>query len=806
MVEGKSFFIDYFSVLLYNISIMKTNLEKLEYNKILEKLSKYCSTYVGKKLSEKLLPNSSFSVVKKLLEETSEAVNIGIKISMPYFEDINPIDIELNHLKIGSPLSCSSILNLNKVFVTSKNLKEYFYQEFINVNDYPILNLLFSDLYTNPSIIEKVNKSIINEDTIDDNASPTLASIRRKQRKTELDIRSKLSSMLHSKYIQESIITTRNNRFVIPVKEEYRSSVKGLIHDVSNAGSTLFIEPTSVFEMNNSLNKLKIDEEMEISKILKELSDLFIPYIEELQNDIQLIGKLDFIFAKAKYSKELNAITPCLNEEKFINLINARHPLLDQSKVVPISLSVGNEFSSLVITGPNTGGKTVTLKTIGLLTLMACSGLNIPADENSSIYVFDNVFADIGDDQSISDSLSTFSAHMVNLVNIINNSTKNSLILVDELGSGTDPIEGANLAISILENFYNQGSLTIATTHYQELKEFALSTKGFKNASVEFNVETLTPTYHLLIGIPGKSNAFEISKNLGLDINIINNAKSKMSEDKINLEELLKSIYDTKSEIEKEKDIISQKLEKVSELENSLLKEKENLYEKKDKLINDAKTKAREILLDAKDDVREYLRDLSNISSKDKNQIETIRNSINDDIRKLSPLEKKTDNSSSIPSISPKDIKINKPVFVISLGQEGTILSNISKSNEVQVQVGFMKLSVNINDLQALKEKKSNIQNIVPSSSVKSFSKSKNIKTEINVIGLNSDEAIFVVDKFLDDCSLANLKSVRIVHGKGTGKLRTSIHTFLKKHPQVKSYRMGTYGEGEMGVTIVEFK
>ena len=784
---------------------MKTNLEKLEFNKILENLSKYCKTYMGEKLALKLLPNSSFLDVQNSLNETNEAVNMIIQNSDPGFDEIKPIDLELNDLEIGSSLSCSSLINLNNVFNTAYSLKDYFNKDFIKIDNYPILNNLFSELYTNKSIIDRIKFCIVNEDTIDDNASNTLASIRRRQRKLESDIRSKLNSMLHSKYIQESIITSRNDRFVIPVKEEYRSHVKGLVHDVSNAGSTLFIEPISIFEMNNSLNKLKIDEETEIAKILKELSLLFTPYIKELKADIKLIGKIDFVFAKAKYSNSIKAITPKVNKEKYINLINARHPLLDSNKVVPISINLGKDYSSLVITGPNTGGKTVTLKTVGLLSLMASCGLNIPVDEGSSIYVFDKIYADIGDDQSISDSLSTFSSHMINLVDIINNSTENSLILVDELGSGTDPLEGANLAISILEHFYNNGSLTVATTHYQELKQYALVTKGFKNASVEFDVKSLTPTYRLLIGVPGKSNAFEISKNLGLDINIIESAKKRLSNDEINLEELLKNIYDTKTKIEKEKEEIEEKLKNIKKIEESISNDKNELLIKKEEIINKAKIKARDILLDTKNDVREFMKELTSIQSNDRKTIENIRNNINDNIKSLTPTSQIKDVKNTI-YLSPEEIKINKKVFVKSLQKDGIIISHLNKSNEVQVQVGFMKLSVNINDLESPHNNSDSTINIDTSVSVPKSSKTKTAKTEINVIGLNVEEALFVVDKFLDDCSLANLKTARIVHGKGTGKLRNSIHDFLKKQPQVKSYRMGNYGEGEMGVTVVEFK
>ena len=553
--------------------------------------------------------------------------------------------------------------------------------------------------------------------------------------------------------------------------------------------------------MNNELNQLKIDENIEIEKILKDLSSLFYPYIEQLKMDSDLIGKLDFIFAKAKFSNSLNAITPIINDKKEINLINARHPLIDKNKVVPISVNIGNTFSVLLITGPNTGGKTVTLKTIGLLSCMACSGLNIPADEHSSIYVFDEIYTDIGDDQSISDSLSTFSSHMTNIVEITKKVTQNSLVLVDELGSGTDPIEGANLAISILEFFKNKKCITIATTHYQELKQYALVTNDFENASVEFDVNTLSPTYKLLVGIPGKSNAFAISKKLGLSDNIINKAKSLMSSDAVNIEELLKTIYDDKSLIEKEKEEIQKQLNQINLLRKSLERDNSLLKQQELDLINNAKTKARNILLDAKEEATNIIKQLNN--SKDSNQINTLRNKLNTDIKNIKITNSKNSSKEHIPS---EEIKPNMEVYIPTFNKNGIILSHVNKSNEVQVQIGNIKTNININNIEKISTSNKTNETSNTNLGYTKISKAKNIKSEINVIGLNVEEAIFVVDKFLDDCSLAKLQNVRIVHGKGTGKLRTGIHSFLKNNPHVKSFRLGTYGEGEMGVTVVELK
>ena len=791
---------------------MDINLKKLEFDKIINILIKFCITSKGKMLASKLLPNNNHNEVQKSLNETREAVSLIYKNSCPSFYEFQEIDLSIKNLKSGISLSILAILNLNKILKMAYELKNYFDKDFIDPSAFPILSDLFTLLYTNKSIIDEVYNCISDEGQVEDNASSNLKAIRKKQKNLEQEIRSKLNDMIHgtfSKYLQDNIITIRNDRFVIPVKEEYRTQVKGFVHDISNAGSTLFIEPISIFEMNNEINKLKLEEELEIEKILQKLSFLFEPYVEELKQDVDLIGKLDFIFAKAKYSKKINGITPILNNNKEINLKNARHPLIDDNKVVPISLSLGKDFSTLLITGPNTGGKTVSLKTVGLLTCMACSGLNIPAEENSSIYVFDKIFADIGDDQSISDSLSTFSSHMTNIVSIIKNASKDSLVLVDELGSGTDPIEGARLAISILEYLYNLDSLTIATTHYQELKQYALTTKGFENASVEFNVDALTPTYRLLVGIPGKSNAFVISKNLGLPTSIIDKAKSMMSKEQVDFEELLKNIYDQKSEIEKEKEEIDKKLENISNLENSLVLDNEKLQKQKQDIINKAKVEARNILLDAKEEANDIIKELNNISNT--KSAENLRNKLNKKINEIHTLENNDKKKAPISnSIDINNIKPNMTVFVKKFSQNGTVLSHPSKSNEVQVQIGMIKTNVSINELEKAHNDNSSKNNSNKeknlSSTYSNLNKAKNIKSEINVIGLNVEEAVFVVDKFLDDSSLSKLNNVRIVHGKGTGKLMKGIHKFLKTNPHVKSFRLGTFGEGETGVTVVELK
>ena len=785
-------------------------LDKLEFNRVLENLSKYCSTDLGKELAMQLTIYHDANIVKQKLAETKEAVNLVFRNSLPSFYNICDIHNYILRLESSQTLTIKGLLDLNTIFVCAKNLKSYFAKDYIDTNDFPILEAHFSNLYSNEGVINKITSSIIDENTLDDKASPELQRIRKKIRNLEQDIRSKLNDMIHSssfsKYIQENVITIRNGRFVIPIKEEYRSQVKGFVHDVSNAGSTLFIEPISIFEWNNEINQLKLEEEVEIEKILQQLTSLFYPYIEELQKDVEIIRTLDFIFAKAKYSKAISGITPIINTKKEIHLINARHPLIDSNKVVPISLELGKDFSSLLITGPNTGGKTVTLKTVGLLTCMACSGLNIPADEHSSIFVFDNIFADIGDDQSIADSLSTFSSHMTNIVEITKQANENSLILVDELGSGTDPVEGANLAIAILDYFKNLGSLTIATTHYQELKKYALVTAGFENASVEFDIETLSPTYKLLIGVPGKSNAFEISQKLGLNTSIIEKAKSLMSSNDVQFEELLKNIYDNQLSIEKEKEKIEADSKEISLLKEKLQKQNIEKEKQEKEIINTAKTKARNILLEAKEDASEIIKELSNATNS--KEVNTLRNSLNTKINAIK-LDKTTSNTvDDSQKLRKEDIYPGKEVLVPSFNQTGTILSNVSRNNEVQVQIGSMKINLNIDQLQNSKNANSGKKSSYTTthSPASHISKSKTVKPEINVIGMNVEEATFVIDKFLDDCSLARLETVRIIHGKGTGKLKNGIHQFLKTNAHVKSFRLGTFGEGEMGVTVVELK
>ncbi len=788
---------------------MNSNLIKLEFNTILEKLSKYCKTYIGKELCSNICPSTKQEEVKKLLKQTSEAYTFIIKYGNLPIDEIDNITPYIKNLESYIPLNPKALLEIAKILKNSSNLKEY-YNNFED-NNSNILKDYFEALYSNHGIHRDITKSIIDENNIADDASKTLNTLRRNRRRLESGIKEKLNSFIHSssysKYVMEPIITIRNDRYVIPIKIEYKENVSGLIHDISASGSTVYIEPTSVFELNNQINNIKLEENVEIEKILEALSTQLYPIVENIKDTINIIGIIDLVFAKAKYSQEIDGTEPIINEEKFIDLKQARHPLIDSKDVVPIDINLGKSFKALIITGPNTGGKTVTLKTVGLLCLMACSGLHIPAKENSSIYVFDNVFADIGDEQSIQESLSTFSSHMTNIVEILNYSTANSLILIDELGSGTDPVQGANLAISILESLYNKDSLTLSTTHYPELKHYALITDGFENASSEFDIDNLCPTYKILIGVPGKSNAFAISRRLGLPEEILKRAESLMSEDTISVEELIKNIYDDKLLIEKEKERTIKNSNQIELLRKQLENDVSDVEVRKAEIISKAKNEAKNILISAKEksnDIIKKLNELYETTDKDSLKVaNNLRNNLNDSIKdNLSNLDNNDNQDNNI------DIKIGMEVLVKPFNIIGTVLSLPNKSNEVFVQFGNTKTNVKVNNIELVNKtglsKKSTPK--YNNYSNKSSLKSRSITSEINVIGETVDNAIWIIDKYLDDAYLSNLNSVRIVHGKGTGKLREGIHVFLKTHPHVKSFRLGTFGEGEMGVTVVELK
>lgn len=779
-------------------------LDKLEYNEIIKLVSNYCKTYIGKVSVLNLKPCFDFEGVSRLLTETAEAMDISIRKSNIPICEIPNIDIWIKHLESNNVLSAKALIEIATVLKISRELKNYFFDDTsFSTNDFPILFDFFNSLYINKSVETTIFEKILDENTIADSASAKLSAIRRNRKKAEQAVRDKLDSIIHSsnysKYLMEPIVTIRNDRFVIPLKQEYRNTIKGFIHDTSSSGSTVYLEPLSVFEINNEINNFKIEENIEIEKILHDLSILLYKYTSELKQNICIIGKLDVLSAKVSYSKSIDGINPILNTEKYINLVGARHPLIDKNKIVPIDIKLGQNFNCLIITGPNTGGKTVCLKTTGLLLLMVYTGLYIPCNENSSICIFKNIFADIGDEQSISESLSTFSAHITNIINITNNADENCLILLDELGSGTDPIEGANLAISILNFFYNTGCLVLATTHYQELKNYALVTHGFENASSEFDVENLKPTYKLLIGIPGKSNAFAISKKLGLNQEILNNAYSLLKDDNIHIEDILKSIYDNKLQIEREKQDIDKNLAQIQTLRKELEKENTGVKLKEKELIETAKLEARNILLSAKEEANEIIKQLNNINH-DLKSANSLRNSLNDKIKQFDIPQKENGN------LTKSDIQLGMLVEVIPFNTIGTVISFPSKSNEVQIQMGNTKMNISLSNLKKTAKALAKENFSTTKVNKNNGSKSKYISPEINVIGQNVDEATYIIDKYLDDCAISNIATIRIVHGKGTGKLREGIHSFLKKHPHVKSFRLGTFGEGEMGVTVVELK
>ena len=787
-------------------------LEKLEFNKICNILEKFAITYLGKNYIKNLKPLSSKNEIEKAQKQTTEAsIILYRKGSIPISEIENIIE-HIKKLNSGLFLNPKQLLDLANILKISNNLKDYFFSSEIDMKEFVNLNNLFNNLYINPSIEKSIFSAILDENNIADTASAELNSIRRNIKNKEQEIRLKLNSFLHSKYVQEDVITMRSGRFVVPVKNEYRQEVKGFIHDISSSGSTVFVEPISIFDLNNDLNNLKNDENIEIEKILQKLTSLFFNVIPNLENNVNLIGIIDFIFAKAKYSNSLNATEPIINDKKILNLKQAWHPLIDKNVAVKNNIPIGENYNSLIITGPNTGGKTVTLKTAGLLTLMAMSGLHITAKEGSSIYTFDNVFADIGDEQSIIDSLSTFSSHMTNIATILNETTENSFILLDELGSGTDPIEGSSLAISILEKLNSLKALTLSTTHYPEIKHFALITDGFENASVEFNLDTLSPTYKLLLGVPGTSNAFAISRKLGISEEIISRAKEFIDSDKINIEELLTNIYEDKRTIEFEKEKILNDSKKIEELKSSLEFDFSKLKNEQKEIINKAKSQAKDILLSAKEDANEIIKEIENSSTN--KETNKLRNTLNKKIDDLSIIN---DTSiSTINTIKLSDLKIGTEVFVNKLTQTGNVLS-ISKDGKIQVGLGLGKMFFNIEELSIVKSQNSQNTQTTQSTSNKKEKRNygiaksnnftvKSISPEINVIGKNVDEACFIIDKYLDNCVLSVLPSIRIIHGKGTGALRAGIHKFLKTHPHVKSFRIGTFGEGEMGATVVELK
>ena len=791
--------------------MLERDFKSLEYDKIKELLSIKCLTYIGQELVMQLVPSSQKELVERLQQETTEAVSLYLRKGSVPLAPIPHFEVHFQKIAVGASLSTKELMEIANLLMLLRRLKKYFLSEEIDTSDFFIMREYYDDLYTNQNVEEEIFRCIKSEDMIDDRASKTLYDIRRKLTDCETQIKSKLNQMMksHAKFLQEAVITFRNGRYVIPVKQEYRNEIDGLIHDASGSGNTLFMEPTAIFNINNEMKELKIQEQLEIERILALLTQMVAPLVEELKKSIYLIGKIDFANAKAKLSIEMDAFQPIVNDKHFISLKKARHPLIPKKDVVPIDIWIGEKYNVLIITGPNTGGKTVALKTVGLFSLMAQSGLHIPAMESSELPVFDHIYSDIGDEQSIEQSLSTFSSHMKNVVDILENVTKNSLVLLDELGSGTDPVEGAALATTILEKLHEVGCLSIATTHYSELKVFAIKTEGIENASCEFDVESLRPTYRLLIGIPGKSNAFAISQKLGLSEEIIQRASSLLSQNDIRFEDILGDMERDRRIAREQRELSDRLLKEAQEQKEITIQEQEKLNQKKDSILQKAREEARDLLLDAEEEANDIIKELTSLKhSKDTNvnkKAEAAREKIKANLSKMQKELVMPSKEVDHP-LSKETVKVGMEVYLPSLDERGTILSMPDRKENVQVQIGLLKMNVHLSQMKEMKQTNMEKAKSKVSGGNLISSKIRDISTEINVIGKNVDEAIMILDKYIDDAYLASLKTIRIVHGKGTGALRKGIQEYLKNHPHIASYRNGLYGEGENGVTIAELK
>ena len=788
-------------------------LTTLEYTKIIDLLTEKADSEPGKKLCRDLVPSTDLSAIRTAQRETKDALARLFRIGSTSFGSNRDLGFSIRSLEIGSSLSMSELLKLASFLDNVSRIKTYGKKEREDLpND--SLNAYFEGLTPMTQLANEINRCILSEEEMADDASPRLKSIRRSKLSTNEKIHSQLTSMVNGAYrtfLQDAVITMRDNRYCIPVKAEYKSQVSGMVHDQSSTGSTFFIEPAAVVNLNNQLKELDLQEQEEIEVILGDLSSQAAVHTSELAADQKIMTTLDFIFAKAKLAMEQNATEPIFNTEHYIQIRKGRHPLLDKKKAVPIDVRLGKDFDLLVITGPNTGGKTVSLKTVGLFTLMGQAGLHIPALDRSELSIFSEVYADIGDEQSIEQSLSTFSSHMTRVVHILQHADADSLCLFDELGAGTDPTEGAALAIAILNYLHDRGIRTMATTHYSELKIYALSTNFVENACCEFDVETLRPTYRLLIGIPGKSNAFAISSKLGLSDEIINAAKEQISKEDESFEDVIADLEQSRVTIEKEQQEIAEYKEPIRTLQEQLQKKNEKIDQAKDKILRDANEKARAILQEAKDVADETIRDFNKAgASADIKELEKKRQKVRDKINEkngklaLGNNQKKPANQKTV---DPKKLKKGDSVKIISMNLKGIVNTLPDAKGNLFVQCGIMRMQTNINDLVPVKEETITAPALQRTNTGKlKMSKSFSVSSEINLLGCTVDEAIAKLDKYLDDAYLAHLPSVRVVHGKGTGALRSAVQSHLKRLKYVKEYRLGEYGEGDAGVTIVTFK
>ncbi len=787
-------------------------LRTLEYNKIVERLAEYAFGADTKERCLSLLPSTSLSEITNAQQQTKDAMNRSLKKGRLDCSGIKPLSSAIRRVEIGGTMNIEELLGLCKLLETARRVKAYGRKE---REDFPSdsLSELFDGLEPLSPLCDEIRRCIISVDEISDDASSNLKSIRRSIRSTGDRIHAQLNQMLNNQNVrnclQDFVITMRNGRYCLPVKAEAKSQITGMVHDQSSSGSTLFIEPMAVVNLNNELKELSIKEQDEIAVILATLSAKAGEYIPAIETDYQILTELDFIFAKAAYALEYNGITPHFNTERKIRILKGRHPLLDAKKVVPIDISLGSDFDQLVITGPNTGGKTVSLKTVGLLTLMGQAGLPIPSGDRSELAVFDDIFADIGDEQSIEQNLSTFSSHMTNIIHILKEANEHSLVLFDELCAGTDPTEGAALAVSILSYFHSRGIRTMATTHYSEIKIYALTTSGIENACCEFNVETLSPTYRLLIGIPGKSNAFAISKKLGLSDTLIEDARTRISSNEQNFEDLLSDLEASRITIEKEQAEINRYKSEIAALKQQLKNKQEKLDESRDAILRKAKEEANQILQEAKDTADEAIRNFNKYGTTRPSiqEMEKQRTNIRE---KMAANEKKSskekDTAIYNPKV-PKKLRIGDSVKVLSMNLTGTVHSLPNAKGDLFVQMGILRSQVNIKDLVLIEDAAPGSKKYAKTGAGKlKMSKSASVSTEINLIGKTVDEAIALLDKYLDDAYLAHLPSVRIVHGKGTGALRSAVQSHLKRQSYIKSFHLGEFGEGDVGVTIAEFK
>lgn len=777
-------------------------LKALEYNKILDMLRERASCCVSRELVDAAEPVSDGAEVSRMLKLTSEAETLFIRYGRSPVDDFPDMRECLSRLRAALFISPRELLGVASCMRAARLTRETLTKE----GSEGLLFNMASFITTHRSAEEEISRCIISEDEIFDGASPALSRIRRGMRLANERVREKLNSMIHSatyqKYLQEPIITIRNGRFVIPVKQEYRQYVPGLIHDQSGSGATIFIEPNAVVELGNEYKKLLAEEAEEIERILTDLTAMVAPYADEIKEDMAVLGEIDLAFAKARLAREMNAVEPKLNDRGYIRIVRGRHPLIDADKVVPIDIWLGREFRSLIITGPNTGGKTVTLKIVGLFALMVQSGMFIPADEGSEFSVFREVYADIGDEQSIEQSLSTFSSHMKNIVTILHDADEGSLILLDELGAGTDPIEGAALAMSILEELHARHSVCVSTTHYSEIKAFALTHEGMENASMQFDVDRLCPTYKLFIGIPGKSNAFEISERLGLPGSIIESAKGYLKGEDVRFEDIISSAQSQHMLAEEERQMAAEARAEIEKLRTEAERERKKLDADRTKLQTKAREDAKKIVADTKREMEKLIVEIRAIKGIDRSAADRVIQQSRDAMRSAENALAQTEEiGKEDPGLPPKTVHPGDTVRVLTLDQKATVLSKPDAKGEVQVQAGIMKLSVKLSDIRLEKE----AEKIVTQAKT-GLAADRHIGLEIDIRGMQVDEATIIVDRYLDDAYNAGLSEVNIIHGKGTGALRAGIQDYLRRQPLVKGFRIGAYGEGDAGVTVVTLK